>query len=46
VHPDLALRDYGTTTDELMEYVERFGYRAEHLATDHETHYYFEPRWS
>jgi len=46
IHPDLALRDYGTTTDELMAYMEGFGYEAEYLATDHETHIYFAPRWS
>ena len=44
IHPDLALRDYGTTTEDLMEFMAGFGYEAEHLATDHEEHWYFARR--
>jgi len=42
VHPDLGLRDYGITAEETIKFMEDLGYAGEHLATDHEVHYYFE----
>lgn len=44
VHPDLAERDYGTTTDDLLSFADDFDYDAELLAVDHEHHYLLTPR--
>lgn len=41
IHPDMSIRDYGTTKGELLEYLEGLGYSYKHLATDHEEHYVF-----
>lgn len=38
VHPDLAERDYQTTTEDLYAYLAGFDYRGEVLGVDHETH--------
>lgn len=42
VHPDMALRDYGVKENELDDYLKSLGYKGEHLATDHEEHWYYE----
>lgn len=42
VHPDMALRDYGVKENELDDYLKSLGYTGEHLATDHEEHWYYE----
>lgn len=41
IHPDLGERDYNTTKDMTIKYLESLGYVGEHLATDHEEHWYF-----
>jgi len=41
IHPDMAERDYGHEPHEIFDYLDAFGYRAEHLATDHEEHWRF-----
>jgi FkbM family methyltransferase len=43
VHPDLMVRDYGHHPDQLFGYMLGKGYKAQHLATDHEQHYFFQP---
>jgi hypothetical protein len=41
VHPDMMLRDYGTEAEELHAFMADHGYTGEHLATDHEQHWFF-----
>lgn len=41
IHPDLGERDYQTTKQMTIDYLEKLGYVGEHLATDHEEHWYF-----
>ncbi len=41
VHPDMMARDFGESDQDLHEYMRGLGYRAEHLATDHEQHYFY-----
>lgn len=41
IHPDMSREWYNTTKDELLQFMEKLGYKAEHLATDHEEHWYF-----
>lgn len=41
IHPDLGLRDYGVKKEDTIKYMEDLGYKSEHLATDHEEHWYF-----
>jgi FkbM family methyltransferase len=41
VHPDMLLRDYGTEAGELHAFMADLGYTGEHLATDHEEHWFF-----
>jgi len=42
-HPDLLEKDYGTTQEELGEFMYHANYALKHLATDHEVHLFFEP---
>lgn len=44
VHPDLAQRDFSDDVEELFDTMERHRYTRQHLATDHEQHYYFQPK--
>lgn len=44
IHPDLGERDYGFTRDDTLRFMAELGYTGEHLATDHEEHWYFDPR--
>lgn len=44
VHPDMMVRNYGTSPDELFAAMTKAGYSAEHLGTDHEEHWLFAPR--
>jgi hypothetical protein len=39
-----GLRDYGIEAHQTIEFMEGLGYVPEHLADDHESHYYFEYR--
>lgn len=41
VHDDLGRRDYDTAPEDTIAYMESLGYVGEHLATDHEAHWYF-----
>lgn len=41
IHPDLGERDYGVKREDTIAYLESLGYKGEHLATDHEEHWYF-----
>lgn len=43
VHPDMALRDYGVKENQLDNYLTTLGYKGQHLATDHEEHWYYDP---
>lgn len=42
IHPDMSVRDYGTTKEDVLGMMKAFGYEGTHLATDHEEHFYFE----
>lgn len=41
IHPDLGERDYGVKREDTIAYLESLGYTGEHIATDHEEHWYF-----
>lgn len=41
IHDELGIRDYSVKPEQTVEYLKGFGYRAEHLATDHEAHWVF-----
>ena len=41
IHPDLMEKYYHQSKQELLNFMDLFGYKAEHLATDHEEHWYF-----
>lgn len=41
IHPDLSLKDYSATDEDLHNYMAGLGYVGEHLSTDHEEHWYF-----
>ena len=41
IHPDLGERDYNTKKEDVIGLLEAMGYVGEHLATDHEEHWYF-----
>lgn len=43
VHPEFMQDLYGHTKDQLMDYMDSFGYMAELLAIDHEEHWLFLP---
>lgn len=42
-HEDLMQRDFGTSTAELVEYMEELGFIYHNLGYDHESHAYFRP---
>jgi hypothetical protein len=44
IHDDLGIRDYNTTPEDTMFYLESFGYTGEFLAKNHEAHWYFEKK--
>jgi FkbM family methyltransferase len=41
IHDDLGIRDYDTTPEQTIEFLESLGYRGEFLAKNHEAHWYF-----
>jgi len=41
IHDDLGKRDYNVKPGEVIKYLNKLGYKEEHLATDHEAHWYF-----
>lgn len=41
IHPDLGERDYGIIPKHVHRFMAECGYSGEHLATDHEEHWYF-----
>lgn len=43
IHPDLMERDYESTPEELLSFVEGLGYRGTWLGRDHEDHWLLEP---
>lgn len=43
VHPDLIERDYHATADDVHTFMTELGYTADHLATDHEEHWFYQP---
>lgn len=42
IHPDLMMRDYGVSADELHYLMKQCGWQGTHLGTDHEQHFVFE----
>lgn len=42
IHPDLGKRDYGLKEGQVQSFLEELGYKGEHLATDHEEHWFFQ----
>jgi FkbM family methyltransferase len=43
IHPTMMRRDYGTYPGDVTRFMMDHGYRPEHLATDHEEHWFFQP---
>lgn len=43
VHPDLMERDHGTSKSEFLSLMDSFDYVGNHLGTDHEEHWLFQP---
>lgn len=41
IHPDMSIRDYNTTKEQLIDLLTELGYIGKHLSTDHEEHWYF-----
>ena len=41
IHPDLGERDYGVKKQATIDYLESLGYSGNHIATDHEEHWFF-----
>lgn len=41
IHPDLGERDYNVKPEQVHQFLKELGYVGQHLATDHEQHYYF-----
>lgn len=41
IHPDLLERDYDSLPSDIHGFMEKLGYKGEHLATDHEEHWLF-----
>jgi len=41
IHDDLGIRDYNTTPEQTIEFLESLGYHGEFLAKNHEAHWYF-----
>lgn len=41
IHPDLGERDYGVIPKQVHRFMDQCGYSGEHLATDHEEHWFF-----
>jgi FkbM family methyltransferase len=41
IHDDLGIRDYNTTPEQTIGFLESLGYRGEFLAKNHEAHWYF-----
>lgn len=44
VHPDLALRDYGTTPEDIWQFADDMEYNYRTIAIDHEQHVFLTPR--
>ena len=44
IHPDLMLRDYDATPEQVFALFDDLEYDARHLATDHESHWFFWPK--
>jgi FkbM family methyltransferase len=44
IHPDLMEKWYGTTPDQIYDFMDECGYNRTYLGTDHEEHHFFEPR--
>ena len=44
IHDDLGIRDYDTTPEDTISYLQSFGYVGEFLAKNHEAHWYFEKK--
>lgn len=44
IHPDLMGRDYGASPDDIHTLMARHGYTGTHLSTDHEQHWYYQPK--
>lgn len=41
IHPDLSIKNYGYTKKDILKFMRKLKYKAKHLATDHEEHWYF-----
>jgi FkbM family methyltransferase len=44
IHPDLMMKHFAARPEHIFSYMRGLGYSKEHLATDHEEHWFFEPR--
>lgn len=41
IHPDLMLKGFDHEPDHIHDFMEELGYKGEHLATDHEQHWFY-----
>lgn len=41
--PDLSVKNYGTTLEEMIDFVQSCGYKADRISVDHEQHHLFTP---
>lgn len=41
IHPELGVRDYGVVPQQVHDFMASCGYSGQHLATDHEEHWFF-----
>lgn len=44
IHPEVRLKKYGTSRQEILDFMEMCDYRFQYLGVDHEEHYFFYPR--
>jgi FkbM family methyltransferase len=44
VHPDLGAKNYNMAPEDVHRYMSALGYVGEHLAVDHESHWFYRPR--
>lgn len=46
IHPEVRLRKYGTSRNEILSFMVSHGYSYQYLGVDHEEHYFFYPMTS
>lgn len=44
IHPDLAQKEYGVSTEQIHDFMQKLGYTRRFLAEDHEQHWIYKPK--